>query len=69
MFCSILGGHLIGPTMFDETLIGQRYLEILQTCLEDLIDNLPLADRIGHTLYHVSVSYHQVLLQLYMMQN
>lgn len=46
VFCGILGNRLIGPIIFDGTLTAQRYLNILQTSLEDLLDNLPLAQNI-----------------------
>lgn len=43
VFCGIMGNRLLGPIIFDGTLTAQRYLEILQTTLEDLLDDLPLA--------------------------
>lgn len=46
VFCGLLGNRLIGPIIFDGTLTAARYLEILRTSLEDLLDELPLAQNI-----------------------
>lgn len=46
VFCGILGNRLVGPILFDGTLTAQRYMEILQTRLEDLLDDLPLAQNV-----------------------
>ncbi|GLV46490.1 hypothetical protein CBL_20819 [Carabus blaptoides fortunei] len=42
----ILGNRLVGPIIFYGNLTAQRYLEILQTSLEDLLDDLPLAQNL-----------------------
>lgn len=46
VFCGILGNRLVGPVIFDGNLTAQKYLEILQTSLEDLLDDLPLAQNV-----------------------
>lgn len=40
--CFILGGRLVYH-IFDGNLNGARYIEILDTCLPQLLDNIPLA--------------------------
>ncbi|GLV33448.1 hypothetical protein CBL_20187, partial [Carabus blaptoides fortunei] len=46
VFCGILGNRLVGPIIFYGNLTAQRYLEILQTSVEDLLDDLPLAQNV-----------------------
>lgn len=43
VWCGLLGNRLIGPIIFNGTLTAQRYLQLLRTDLEDLLDDIPLA--------------------------
>lgn len=43
VFCGILGNRLIGPIIFDGTLTAARYLEMLETTLEEWLEEMPLA--------------------------
>lgn len=45
VWCGIIGGKLIGPYFFDETLTGRRYLNFLNNELPLLLEDVPLATR------------------------
>lgn len=45
VWCGIIGRYLVGPYFFEGTLNAQRYLELLQNELPDLLDAIPLAIR------------------------
>lgn len=45
VWCGILGGQIIGPFIFNETLNGERYLNFLRNELPLLLEDVPLAIR------------------------
>ncbi|GBN07662.1 hypothetical protein AVEN_107931-1 [Araneus ventricosus] len=52
VWCGIFNERLIGPVFYEETLTGQRYLELLQDVITDFVENLPL-----HHLRNVFPTY------------
>ncbi|GBL98927.1 hypothetical protein AVEN_165742-1 [Araneus ventricosus] len=42
VWCGIFNDRLIGPVFYKGTLMGQRYLELLQDVITDFVENLPL---------------------------
>lgn len=46
-WCGILGDQLIGPILYEGTLNGPRYLELLKNEVEDILDGLPLCKMIN----------------------
>ncbi|GBN26204.1 Zinc finger protein 45 [Araneus ventricosus] len=42
VWCGIFNDKLIGPAFYEETLTGQRYMELLQDVITDFVENLPL---------------------------
>lgn len=44
MWVAIFGTRIIGPFIYHDSLTAQRYQNLLDTYLEDALDNLPLAD-------------------------
>lgn len=45
VWCGLLGSRLIGPIIYEGTLNSERYLNLLSHDLEQIIDNIPLAER------------------------
>ncbi|GBM40957.1 hypothetical protein AVEN_250289-1 [Araneus ventricosus] len=42
LWCGIFNDRLIGPVFYERTLMGQRYLDLLQDVITDFVENLPL---------------------------
>lgn len=52
VWCGIFNQQIVGPFFFRENLNGQRYLQFLQTNIQDFINELPLNSRINMWLQH-----------------
>lgn len=44
VWCGIMGRNIVGPIFYEGTLTSERYFQILTNDLEDLLDNIPLAE-------------------------
>lgn len=42
VWLGVLGTRIVGPIIFDGPLTDERYLQFLQTHVEDFLDQLPL---------------------------
>lgn len=51
VWCGLIGEHLLDPIIFDGSLTGQVYLNMLEAEIEDQIDGLPLALS-RHLIWH-----------------
>lgn len=45
VWCGIIGSRILGPYIYDENLIGQRYLRFLQNEFQNMLDDLDLEIR------------------------
>ncbi|EEZ97614.1 hypothetical protein TcasGA2_TC012948 [Tribolium castaneum] len=53
-----LGNHLLGPWRLPDILTGQEYLSFLENHLPELLEDLPLADRVGMWFMQVGAPPH-----------
>jgi len=47
VWCGILGTRIIGPIIYEGTLNAERYFQFLNNDIEDILDNIPLAENNG----------------------
>lgn len=57
----VLGNRVVGPIFFDGHLTGRRYLEFLQTDLQELLEDIPLAVLQRMWLQHDGAPSHSTL--------
>lgn len=51
VWCGIMGDKVIGPLIFQGSLTGQRYLEFLENQIEELLEEIPLA-QYNNSIWH-----------------
>lgn len=52
VWCGIIGGRIIGPFIFDQTLNGRTYLHFLRNELPLLLENVPIETRLNMMFQH-----------------
>ena len=58
MWCGLLGDNLLGPFFLPPRLNGRQYLHFLQTHLMELLEDIPLADRVQMGFLNDGASAH-----------